>query len=267
MFKGQKVKKIDIKHIYESKNQPRKNFQDDELRELSESIMQNGVLQPVTVRKMAYNNYEIISGERRMRASKLAGLNHIPCIIMDCDEKQAAVLSLMENLQRVDLDPFEEALGIKKLVEAYGLTQEQVAKKLGKTQSTVANKLRLLKLEDDEIEQIRKAHLTERHARAILKIKDSEVRRLVVKKIISRDLNVTQTEELVNKILEEYANKDEKSKKKFVVKDVRIFINTMGKAVDLMKASGIDAQAMQSETEDYIKYIVLIPKNEPTHKN
>lgn len=186
---------------------------------------------------------------------------------MDCDEKQAAVLSLMENLQRVDLDPFEEALGIKKLVEAYGLTQEQVAKKLGKTQSTVANKLRLLKLEDDEIEQIRKAHLTERHARAILKIKDSEVRRLVVKKIISRDLNVTQTEELVNKILEEYANKDEKSKKKFVVKDVRIFINTMGKAVDLMKASGIDAQAMQSETEDYIKYIVLIPKNEPTHKN
>lgn len=265
ILKNKKVKKIDIEYINESKNQPRQNFNEDELKELSESILQNGVLQPITVRRLSLNKYELISGERRIRASKMAGLKNIPCIIMNCDDTQAAVYSLMENLQRVDLDPFEEAMGIKKLIKIYGLTQEQVAKKLGKTQSTVANKIRLLKLKDDEIEMIRTANLTERHARAIIRIKDSDIRKLVIKKVINKNLNVSQTESLVEKIIEEYEEKNKKNRKTVVIKDVRIFINTIGKAIELMKASGIEATATQSETEEYIKYMVMIPKNSNSH--
>ncbi len=256
-----KVKKISLVNIHQGKSQPRQIFSNNELMELSLSIRENGILQPISVRKDGINSYELIAGERRMRAAILAGLEEVPCIVVDCDDKQAAVFSLMENLQRVDLDPFEEALGISKLIKIWGITQEEAAKKLGKKQSTIANKLRLLKLDEEDIKMIKEAGLTERHARAMLKLKSGEVRKLALKQVIQKNLNVSQTEALVDKLSEHFMKIKEKTKPKLVVKDVRIFINTITKAVDTMRLSGIEASSAQNETDEYIECVVRIPKS------
>ena len=264
LVKGEnKISEIPIIKIRPNKAQPRKVFNEDELSALSRSIAENGILQPLTVRKASQSEFELIAGERRLRAAILAGMKRVPCIIVKCTDKESAVYALLENLQRADLGIFEEARRISRLIRRYGLTQEQAADKLGKTQSTIANKLRLLKLSGEEQEWIENAGLTERHARALLKIDDEDIRREVLSKIISDNLNVSQTEALVG-IYKHNNPKTEKNRgrSKAVIKDIRIFLNSINRAIDTMRLSGIDAQSVKTDSENFIEYTIRIPKSQ-----
>ena len=249
-----KVLEIPIIKIRPNKAQPRKTFDETELAALSASISENGILQPLSVRKIS-------AAERRLRASVLAGLRKVPCIVLKCSEKESAIYALLENLQRSDLGIFEEARGISKLIRRYGLTQEEAANRLGKSQSTIANKLRLLRLTYEEQEWIVNAGLSERHARALLRIEDEALRHEALSKIISENLNTSQTDELVG-ILINSVPKTTKSKgtSKAVIKDLRIFLNTINKAIDTMRLAGIDAQSDKKDTDNFIEYTIRIPK-------
>ena len=255
------ISEIPIIKIRPNKAQPRKQFNEDELSALSRSIAENGILQPLTVRKVSSTEYELIAGERRLRAAVTAGLRKVPCIVVRCSEKESAIYALLENLQRADLGMFEEARGISRLIRRYGLTQEQAAQRLGKSQSSVANKLRLLRLTDDEQEWIEKAGLSERHARALLRLETEAARREALSRIVADNLNVKQTEHLVSLLLHSTPkHKTAKGNSKAVIKDVRIFLNTINKAIDTMRLSGIDAQSNKTDTNDFIEYTIRIPK-------
>jgi len=257
MSNRQKVIQINIDLIHPNPAQPRRAFSEQELLGLSRSIRTNGLIQPISVRRIK-DGYELIAGERRLRACKLAGLTTVACMISDCTPERSAVLAMTENLQRQDLQIFEEAEGIRRLIEEWNVTQEEAALRLGKSQSTLANKLRLLRLTDEERAKITAFGLTERHARALLRIADDKQREKALNQIITRHLNVQQTDDLVDKLLTE--TDKPKSKRTFVIKDVRIFFNTINHAIETMKLSGINAQALKSETDDYIECVVRIPK-------
>ena len=253
---------IPIIKIRPNKAQPRKVFSEDELSALSRSISENGILQPLTVRKVSSTEYELVAGERRLRAAVMAGLRKVPCIVVKCSDRESAVYALLENLQRADLGIFEEARGISKLIRRYGLTQEQAAVKLGKTQSTIANKLRLLRLSEEEQEWMEKAGLSERHARALIRIENETVRREVLSRIITENLNVKQSERLVGIYLNSTPKPSRvKGNSKAVIKDIRIFLNTINRAIDTMRLSGINAQSNKTDTEDFIEYTIRIPKS------
>ena len=251
--------------IRPNKTQPRKSFDEDELRLLSQSISTNGILQPLTVRKLSQTEYELVAGERRLRAAVLAGLSKVPCVVIRCTDKESAIFALLENIQRADLNMFEEARGISRLIRKYGLTQEEAAIRLGRKQSTVANKIRLLKLSMEEQDWILQAGLSERHARALLRIDDEEIRKEVLSKIVAENLSAKDTEDLVVRFLcRTTVTESLTQEKKFIVRDVRIFVNTINKAVDTMRLSGINAVAKKSETDEYIEYTVKIPKSDAT---
>ncbi len=239
--------------------QPRKTLDARELTSLAESIRVNGLLQPISLRKVG-EGYEIVAGERRYRACVLAGVRKIPSIILNVNDEQSAVFALLENLQRQDLSFFEEAEGYLSLIQILGITQEKLAEKLGKSQSAVANKLRLLKLSDGERKLILEGGLTERHARAVLKIPDEMMRRRAINYIVLKGLNVSESEEYIETLLLEMPEKS-KGKRVFLLKDIRLFINTVNKAVDFMKKSGIDVTAQQKDVGDDIEYYIKIPKN------
>ncbi len=260
MFFKDKVKLIRLRteKILPNPAQPRKNFSEDELEGLAQSIRENGLLQPVTVRK-ENGAYYLVAGERRLRACKMAGLSEIPAILADCEACDSAVFALLENLQRKDLQMFEQANAIVNLLREWEITQEEAAKRLGISQSYLANKLRLLKLSPQEQEEILEHHLSERHARALLRIGDISLRQRVLETVIQRGLNVSQTEELAEAALEP-KKKPKKAKRTFVAKDIRLFINTIDHAVDAMKTAGIEAQAERRETDEYIECTVRIPK-------
>lgn len=257
-----KVLEIPIVCIRPNKTQPRKNFDEDELMSLARSISQSGILQPLTVRKISDNEYELIAGERRLRASVIAGLTTVPCVLHKCSDMDSAIFALIENLQRSDLNMFEEARGISRLIRKYNITQEEAALKLGRKQSTVANKLRLLKLSLEEQDWITQAGLSERHARAMLRISDEELRKKLLSRIISESLNAGETEKLVTDTLHSNTLPDKKQERKYIVKDLRIFVNTINKAVDTMRLSGINAIAKRVDSDEYIEYTVKIPKAE-----
>lgn len=260
-----KISDIPIIKIRPNKAQPRKVFNEEDLNALSQSIAENGILQPLTVRKVSATEYELIAGERRLRASVMAGLRKVPCIVIKCSEKESAVFALLENLQRSDLGMFEEARGVSRLIRRYGLTQQEAAVKLGKTQSTIANKLRLLRLTYEEQEWIENAGLSERHARALLKLGDESARREALSKIISENLNVQQSENLINLMLNSNPKNNKKQGiSKAVIKDVRIFVNTINKAIDTMRLAGIDAQSDKTDTDKFIEYTIRIPKKQIT---
>lgn len=267
---NKKVIEIPARKIRPNKTQPRQDFYEEDLRSLSQSISNNGLLQPLTVRKLKNDEYELVAGERRLRASVMAGFTKIPCIVMKCSDKDSAIFALIENLQRKDLGMFEEARGINRLIRKYGITQEQAAIQLGKKQSTVANKLRLLRLSYDEQDWIVQAGLTERHARALLKIQNEDSRKEVLSHIIAENLNVKETEKYISSLLNNKKVQplhNNNNDKKIVVKDVRIFVNTISRAVDTMRMSGIDAVSNKEETEDYIEYTVKIPKETALEKS
>lgn len=257
-----KVIEIPISQISPNPNQPRKNFSEYELRELSLSISENGVLQPLSVRKLQEGSYELIAGERRLRAAKLSGLTHVPCIQIDTDMKTSSVLALIENLQREDLGFFEEAAGIAKLIDFYGITQEETAKKIGKSQSAIANKMRLLKLSDSERKLITENRLTERHARTLLKLSDRAMRLAAIEKISELHLNVSQTEELVESML---SKKEEEPRNNLPPKKtdyIKSFDNAFFRAVNIMKSSCKGAYSEKKTSDGFIEYIVRIPLEE-----
>ena len=248
---------IPVDKIRTNPNQPRKYFDPDELSSLGESIRRNGILQPLSVRaEDGDGKYELIAGERRLRAATESGFDRVPCIVINADSTQAAVYSVIENLQRRDLNFFEEALAIESLSERYGLDRAQLSERLGKAPSTLSNKLRLLRLPEDIREKMISADLTERHARALLRIEDLNKLHAATDTVIKRSLNVAQTEKLVNAILD-----DETAHKPHVIKlfkDVRIFVNTINHAVDTMREAGIRAESLRTETQDSIEFTVRI---------
>lgn len=262
-----KIRSIPVIQIESSRSQPRICFSKEALAGLSRSIRENGILQPISVRRVFASKFELVAGERRLRAAIMAGFKTVPCVILDCDETQAAVFALLENLQRANLNMFEEAEAMRNLIEIWGLTQESVAKKLGKKQSTIANKLRLLKLDDEERALIKKANLSERHARAILKLERKEQRKLMIKKIAEKNLNVLDTEALIESILKgDVLGSFENSDKKFIVKDLNFFKNAINDALDLMKISREGVQYIHNETDEYLEYMVKIPKGQGSKK-
>lgn len=247
--------------------QPRKQFGKGALEELCESIQQYGVIQPINVRKISNNNYELVAGERRLRAAIMAGLKEIPAIVININDNDSAVMALIENLQREDLSYMEEAEGYSNLIKEHGFTQEELAQKVGKSQSTVANKIRLLRLPPMVKKILADNNLTERHARSLLKLHDEQLQLKVLKHVCDRGLNVKRTEELVEKAIERYTRQEKEkgkaSERKFTkaIKDIRIFINTIRQAIDLMKKSGVNAKAAQIDRGEYLEFIIRIPKN------
>ncbi|ADL08986.1 ParB family protein [Thermosediminibacter oceani DSM 16646] len=254
---------IPVDAIKPNPYQPRKNFDDESLRELTDSIKVYGVLQPIVVRRVGKNLYELIAGERRWRACQKAGLKEIPAIVRDTKETDTAIIALIENLQRENLSFLEEAEGYRQLMYEHGLTQEQLAERLGKSQSTIANKVRLLKMPEDILKVISRENLTERHARALLKLPDEKLQREVLNKVVEKGLNVRQTEELVDKTLEKIqAKTDTKRKKtlKIAIKDIRIFVNSVKKLVNTIKETGFKVDYQEFDRGDYIEMVVQIPK-------
>lgn len=256
---------VNIDFIRPNPYQPRKQFNKAALEELCESIKQYGVLQPINVRKISHSTYELVAGERRLRAATMAGLKEIPAIIINVDDNDSAVMALIENLQREDLSYMEEAEGYSNLINEHGFTQEELAQKIGKSQSTIANKIRLLKLSPLVKKILADNNLTERHARALLKLHDEQLQLKVLKLVCERGLNVKKTEELVEKAIERYSkdSRQRTSDRKVTkaIKDVRIFVNTIRQAIDIMKQSGVKAKAAQIDRGEYIEFIVRVPKN------
>ena len=196
----QRVVSVDVGLIVPNRSQPRGEFDEKELASLAESIRENGILQPINVRRCGVN-YEIVSGERRLRAAKICGLSEVPCIVIEADDERSAVLALIENIQRRDLSYFEEAMAIEKLISYYGLTQEEAAARLGKAQSTIANKLRLLKFTDSERGLLVRGNISERQARALIRIEDQKLRVHALGEVIINRLNIEQTEKLIDEML------------------------------------------------------------------
>lgn len=259
------LRRIRISEIVRNPNQPRRYFDPEAIATLAESIRQYGVLNLLTVRRTANGGYELVAGERRLRAARVAGLTDVPCLLINADGEDSSVIALVENLQRRDLDFFEEANGFKRLIEQFGLTQEEAARKVGKTQSAVANKLRLLRLSQQNMELIRCNNLTERHARALLRLNDEADRINVTNYIIEHELNVSRTEEYIDEFLKAKENPQpvvEPESGKHVVrlfKDVRFFLNTLNRAVGVMVDAGIGATVKQQESDDGLTLTICIP--------
>lgn len=256
--------------------QPRKIFDDEALKELSESIRSYGILNPLTVR-LRGGKYELVAGERRLRAARLAGLREVPCILLDVNMEDASLIALVENLQRRDLDFIEEAVGINRLIRMFGMSQEEAARRIGKSQSAVANKLRLLKLPQDILDSLRSNGLTERHGRALLRLPRAEEQRAALEFIIENGLTVAATDAYIDALLsspEEAAEESAEEKpaerptgrRAFVLKDVRVFLNTVTRSIDLMKQGGIDAGIQREDTEDSLILTISIPKKQAEPK-
>ncbi len=241
--------------------QPRRNFDEEALRELSESIRAYGVLHPLTVRLRA-GKYELVAGERRLRAAKMAGLREVPCMVVDVNLEDAGLLALVENLQRRDLDFLEEARGLQQLIRMFGMSQEEAARRIGRSQSAVANKLRLLKLPEDVLEELRENGLGERHGRALLRLPDAESQRAALAHILEKDLTVAATDAYVDALLAAPEQPPEKPepRRSFVMKDVRVFLNSLSHGLDLMKQGGIAAGLRREETDEALILTISIPK-------
>lgn len=252
-----KVVELSVDDISPNPHQPRRDFPESELSALSESIRLNGILQPLTVRRVGENGYELIAGERRLRAAKMAGMGTVPCIILEVTERNSALLALVENVQRQDLSYFDEAKAIAELMDFYGMTQEDAAVRLGKAQSTIANKLRLLKFSDEERRLISEAGLTERHARALLRL-PQELRAEAIEAIKKHGLNVEKTEKLIDKLISDKKERESLKKRSIAFKDVRLFVNTINKAIETMQAAGIAADSKKTKGDGYIEYVVRI---------
>lgn len=233
--------------------QPRKVFREESLQELAESIRQHGVLQPLSVRRVN-GNYELIAGERRLRAAQNAGLTEVPCIIMQMDDLESGMAAMIENLQRQDLDFIEEAAGIAAMMEKYGMSQEQAAKLLGKSQSAVANKLRILKHSQPVLEALREAGLTERHARALLKLPGEEEKLAAVAEIHRQGMSVARTETYIQSLLSD-------RKERAACANVGAFLNSLTQSLAKIQLSGIPAVSERRETESLIVLTITIPKD------
>jgi len=258
LFESTRVLFLPLDSIASNPNQPRKTFSQEGLEELAASIRLYGVLQPLSVRK-GEGGYELVSGERRLRAAALAGLDEVPCILIHVNDETSSLLALIENLQRRDLDFVEEAAALAKLIRTYHLSQEEAAQKIGKSQSAVANKLRLLRLPPDVLALLRERHYTERHARALLRLERPEDQRAAAQYIVEHALTVARSEQYIEQLLNP-PPAGPKKKPVFILKDVRLFLNSVTKGLVLMKSAGVDADCDRQDTEDSILLTIKIPK-------
>lgn len=256
MFDHSRIMFLSVDSIVPNPNQPRTQFSQPELEELAASIRSLGVLQPLTVRKQN-NQWELVAGERRLRAAKLAGLTEVPCLSIQVDSQSSSLLALVENLQRRDLDFWEEALALRRLTDVYHLSQEETAQRIGKSQSAVANKLRLLKLSPETLTILRDGGCTERHARALLRLPEPQQQNETARRVVARRLTVAQTEALVEQLL---ASQPKRNRPTFIVKDVRLFLNTITRSLDLMRSAGVDAQCSREDTDEAICLTIHIPR-------
>ncbi|SHI15404.1 nucleoid occlusion protein [Sporanaerobacter acetigenes] len=256
------IKYIPIKSIKPNPYQPRKDFNRRALEELSQSIKTYGLIQPISVRKLCNESYELIAGERRLRASEIAELDEIPAIIVDYKDKDSAMIALIENLQRENLSYIEEAEGYYNLINDHGFTQQELAEKLGKSQSTIANKLRILKLPEDVKKTLIENKLSERHARALLKLPDDEMKRKTLEKIINNDFTVKKTEKLIDDILDDLIKKDEPEVSQNIKGHInfKIYLNTLKNAYNAILDSGVEAKYAEKDMGEYVEVVVKIPK-------
>ena len=243
---------LPIRTIRANPAQPRKIFREEALAELADSIRQHGVLQPLSVRRVG-NSYELIAGERRLRAAQLAGLYEIPCLVMNMDDRESAMTAMVENLQRQDLDFVEEAQGISRLMGQWDMSQEQVARLLGKSQSAIANKLRLLRHSPEVLERLRQTGLTERHGRALLKLKSEEEKLQIIEVIVQQAMNVARAE----KYIQELQKTAEREPQRI---NVGNFLNNLSQSLARIQSSGIPAVSERRETEKQIVLTITIPK-------
>ena len=263
LLDSRKIVSLPVGAIKPNPHQPRRQFEPEELRELGESIRLYGILQPLTVRKTGPTTFELVAGERRLRAAVLAGMENVPCILLNVDAEQSGLLALVENLQRKDLDFIEEAEGLRSLIRSYGMSQEEAARCISKSQSAVANKLRILKLPPDVLEKLRSAGYTERHARALLRLEEPEAQRKALEAIIAGDLTVAKTEAYIETLLRR--GEEEKKRRKtpvVVLKDVRIFLNTVTRGLSMMNRSGVRAVCERADTDNELVLTIRIPRRE-----
>lgn len=249
---------LPVEEIFPNPNQPRRVFDPEQLKELAASIAQYGLLQPITVQQLGNHQYQLVAGERRLLACKQLKLPEIPAIITTLCQEDSAALALIENIQRSNLNCFEEAAAIENLMNLLGLSQQSIALRLGKTQSTIANKLRLLKLPEDLQRRILAAGLSERHARALLPLLDKAPLEPVLEQVIAKGLTVSQTEKLVAQTLQ--VKIPEPQREIFVVKDLRVFMDTVRDATEIMKLAGIQASTKVRDSEEELVYTIRIKK-------
>ena len=251
---------IPVEKIVPNPNQPRVTFDDDTIAELAQSISQVGLIQPLVVRRSG-SGYELVAGERRLRACKSLGMETVTCIVEDSmQEESSAMVALIENLQREDLHYMEEAAAIAKLIAVYGLSQEQAAERLGKSQSAVANKLRLLRLSPACVALLREGGLSERHARALLRLSDENERLAALRVIVERGCNVAQAEAYIESVLQRAAVTPPRRRPTFIVKDVRLFLNTIRRSMGIMRRAGVDAACEREDTDEEIRLTIRIPR-------
>lgn len=256
LFESGRVQFLPVDSIAPNPNQPRKEFSPEGLKELADSIVRHGILQPLSVRRREEGGWELISGERRLRAARLAGLREVPCLAVTADTAQSSLLALIENVQRRDLDFWEEAVALQALLEATHLSQEALAKQIGKSQSAVANKLRLLKLSPAALQTLRQAGLTERHARALLPLTDPATQEEAARHVAKEGLTVARTEAYVAALL---SPAPQRKKPTIIIRDVRLFLNTIQRGLQLMQTAGVAADCQRKDTDDAILLTIHIP--------
>ncbi|MEH7458970.1 nucleoid occlusion protein [Bacillus pseudomycoides] len=255
----EEIQEIPIANIIPNRYQPRTVFDDARIDELALTIRTHGLIQPIVVRQYGEDNYEIIAGERRFRAATKLGWEKVPAIIKNLNDTETASVALIENLQREELTAIEEAVAYQKLIELHNLTQEALAQRLGKGQSTIANKLRLLKLPEEIKRALLEKSITERHARALIPLKNEELQLKVLQEIVEKQLNVKQTEERIAKLLEEVKPK-RKAKQKAVSRDMRIAMNTIRQSLQMVAKSGLNVNSEEEEFDEYYQITIKIPK-------
>lgn len=259
MYHPDEVIQLPVEKIVPNRFQPREIFNEEKIKELAQTIHTHGMIQPIVVRKIEDEMYELIAGERRWRAVQLLEWDSISSIIRDMNDTETASVALIENLQREELTVIEEASAYEQLLKLHSLTQEALAQRLGKSQSTIANKLRLLKLPEEVQQALLDKHITERHARALIKLKDSDLQLKILAEILEKDLNVRQTEERIDA----KNNPKEKEKRptlKGVNKDIRIAMNTIRQSLNMVSDTGIDVETDEKDHEDYYQFTIRIPK-------
>ncbi|WP_058309190.1 nucleoid occlusion protein [Gracilibacillus massiliensis] len=252
---------LKIDSIEANRYQPRSIFNEEKIKELAQTLHTHGMIQPIVVRPIEneIDKYEIIAGERRWRAAKSLDWEKIPAIIREMTDKETASVALIENLQREELTVIEEAIAYDKLIEMHELTQEALAQRLGKSQSTIANKMRLLKLPDEVQQAILQKVITERHARALIGLKSEELQLKVLQQIIDRDLNVKQTEAQIDRLMAD-KKKPKKPRLKGINKDMRIAMNTIRQSLDMVSDTGVDLETDEQDHEDFYQITIKIPK-------
>ncbi len=255
------VRTIPVKNIRQGDGQPRKEQNPEGLRELTISVMEYGLMQPIAVRQTGMFEYELIAGGRRLTVCRNLGMAYIPAIVLPAGEEESILLALTENLQREDLTFIEEAEAYARVMKEFHLTQEQLARKLGKSQSAIANKVRILKLSPEVRGVLEKNHLSERHARALLRLPEEKQRLRAAHLIAERKFSVSKTEDLVDRLLRAAKEKEKETKKAgHIIGDVRVFQNTIRQAVAMMRRGGIPAGVTKKENDTAIAYTIIIPK-------